>query len=88
MNLDVVFGTFPQLETERLILRELRSDDVELLFSILGDEEVTRFYDDEVFRDISQASEQIEAWTAGFRARRCIRWGISHPKIREIFVPY
>ncbi|MEA1978897.1 MAG: GNAT family protein [Chloroflexota bacterium] len=84
MNLDVVFGPFPQLETERLILRELRSDDAELLFSVLGDEEVTQFYDDEVFRDISQASEQIDAWTAGFRARRCIRWAITQRKNREI----
>jgi ribosomal-protein-alanine N-acetyltransferase len=77
MNLDAVFGTFPQLETERLALGELRSSDAESLFIVLGDKEVTEFYDDEVFRDISQASEQIEAWAAGFRARRCVRWGIA-----------
>ncbi len=77
MNLDVVFETFPQLETERLVLRELRSDDAGSLFAVLGDEEVTQFYDDEVLKDISQASTQIEAWGAGFKARRCIRWGIA-----------
>ena len=77
MNLDVVFGTFPQLETERLALRELRSGDAESLFSVLGDVEVAEFYDDEVFKDVSQTSKQIEAWAAGFRARRCVRWGIT-----------
>lgn len=39
MNLDVVFGTFPQLETERLALRELHSGDAESLFAVLGDEQ-------------------------------------------------
>ena len=77
MNLDVVFDRYPQLETGRLALRELRSGDAGSLFTVLGDEEVTEFYDDEVFRDVSQASEQIEAWAAGFRERRCVRWGIT-----------
>jgi ribosomal-protein-alanine N-acetyltransferase len=84
MNLDAVFGTFPQLETERLALRELRSGDAASLFAVLGDEEVTEFYDDEVFRDVSQASEQIETWATGFRARRCVRWGIAHRENGEI----
>jgi ribosomal-protein-alanine N-acetyltransferase len=77
MDLDVVFSSFPQLESERLILRDLRSGDADALFSVLGDEEVAEFYDDEVFRNVSQAREQIEAWCAGFRGRRCVRWGIA-----------
>jgi ribosomal-protein-alanine N-acetyltransferase len=84
MNWDVVFDTFPHLETERLALRELRSDDAESLFAVLGDEEVTEFYDDEVFRDVSEASEQIEAWAAGFRTRRGVRWGIAQRENGEI----
>jgi ribosomal-protein-alanine N-acetyltransferase len=77
MNLDLVFGRFPQLKTERLVLRELLSSDAESLFAVLGDEAVTEFYDDEVLEGVSQAGEQIEAWAAGFRARRCVRWGIA-----------
>ena len=84
MNLDGVFGTFPQLETERLILRELHSGEAESLFAILGDKEVTEFYDDEVFRDVSQASEQIEAWAAGVKAGRGVRWGIARRDNDEI----
>jgi ribosomal-protein-alanine N-acetyltransferase len=84
MDLDIVFLTFPSLETERLVLRELRPKDAGSLFVILGDEEVTQFYDDEVWRDITQATEQIEAWTAGFRAKRCIRWGIAPRKSGQI----
>ncbi|MCP4540557.1 MAG: GNAT family N-acetyltransferase [Chloroflexi bacterium] len=72
-----MFDTFPQLETKHLVLRKLHSGDAESLFAVLGDEEVTEFYDDEVFRDVSQAGEQIEAWAAGFSTRRCVRWGIA-----------
>lgn len=67
MNLDAVFGPFPQPNTERLALREPRSADAEPLFAVLGDEKVTEFYDDEVFVGVPQALEQIEAWAAGFR---------------------
>ena len=84
MNLDIVFGTFPQLKTKRLALGELRSRDAASLFAVLGDKEVTEFYDDEVFGCVSQAREQIEAWAAGFRARRSVRWGIALRENREI----
>jgi ribosomal-protein-alanine N-acetyltransferase len=76
LNLDAVFRAFPRLETERLVLRALRSDDAEALFAVLGDGEVTAFYD-EVYGDVSQVREQIGAWAEGFEARRCIRWGIA-----------
>jgi len=77
LNLDCVFQTFPQLETSRLRLRQLRLVDAAALFAILSDKAVTRFYDDEPFTEISQAREQIEAWNSGYDARRCIRWGIA-----------
>jgi ribosomal-protein-alanine N-acetyltransferase len=84
LNLDVVFNTFPHLETKRLILRALLPDDAESLFKILGDEEVTEFYDDDIFRSESQAREQINSWNDGFRARRCVRWGIARRGKGEI----
>ena len=80
MSIDSIFQSFPQLETKRLILRRLQGTDSDALYSILGDEEVTRYYDDATFIQVSQANEQIEAWENGFLHRRCIRWGI---KIKE-----
>lgn len=77
MKLDSVFQAFPHLETERLALRRLRVADAKSLFAILSDEELTRFYDDEAFTEISQAREQIEAWARGYDEWRSIRWGIS-----------
>jgi ribosomal-protein-alanine N-acetyltransferase len=43
----------------------------------LADNEATRYYDDAAFTDVSQASDQTEAWENGFVNKRCIRWGIA-----------
>jgi len=68
--------TFPELETNRLLLRRIISGDANALFKTLSDPEVTEFYDEDAFVDISQASDQIAAWENGFTDKRCIRWGI------------
>jgi ribosomal-protein-alanine N-acetyltransferase len=51
--------------------------DSNAIFRIFADDEVTVYYDDPNFTDVSQASDQIEAWENGFRNKRCIRWGIA-----------
>ncbi|MGD9100459.1 MAG: GNAT family N-acetyltransferase [Anaerolineae bacterium] len=76
MSIDSAFQTFPRLETENLILREIWPADVKAVFDILSDDEVTRFYDDDPFTNVSQASELVEYWTTSFASNRCIRWGI------------
>ena len=77
MSIDSVFQSMPRLDTKRLILRRLQGTDSDALFSILGDDEVTRYYDDSSFTHVSQASDQIKSWENGFTHRRCIRWGIT-----------
>jgi len=77
MNLDGLFQSFPRLATPNLILRRIQPEDAQALFGILADDEVTRYYDDQAFTDLNQASDQIEAWEFGYRNRRSIRWGIA-----------
>jgi ribosomal-protein-alanine N-acetyltransferase len=77
MSIESICQSFPQLETQRLILRRLREADTRALFGILGDEEVTRYYDDATFTHLAQAREQIAAWENGFLHKRCIRWGMT-----------
>ncbi|WP_339322098.1 GNAT family N-acetyltransferase [Paenibacillus sp. FSL W8-0194] len=38
------FITFPKLETERFILRELRSDDAKEYYTYFSDHEVTKYW--------------------------------------------
>jgi [ribosomal protein S5]-alanine N-acetyltransferase len=84
MSLDSVFQSFPQLETSHLILRRMQGTDSGAVFRILADEAVTRYYDDETFTEIAQASDQIKAWENGFINKRCIRWGIARKGEQEI----
>ena len=67
MPLDLEFQEFPQLETDRLVLRRIRMDDALALFTVLSDEAVTRYYDDDAYTDPAQAQEQIETWENGFQ---------------------
>lgn len=43
MNLESVFGNLPTLETERLILRKVRSEDIEDLRDYGSNEEVSKY---------------------------------------------
>lgn len=52
--------SFPILETERLILRQLRLEDAIELFDYFSKDEVTEFYDLDSFTDMKQAEELIE----------------------------
>lgn len=84
MTLDSIFQSFPQLETSNLILRRMQATDSRSIFNFLSDDEVTRYYDDESFTEISQAANQIEAWENGFTNKRCIRWGIIRKDEQEL----
>ncbi len=76
MGNDLHFETFPLLETERLILRELRPEDAEAVFRILSDAEVVRYYDP-LMTHLEQAQRSIERHRARFENNEGIRWGIT-----------
>jgi ribosomal-protein-alanine N-acetyltransferase len=76
-DLEAVFTTFPQLETERCILREIQMADAEALFACFNDDEVTRYYDQPTFTAVEQAEKLILHMRQGYRDRRSIRWGIA-----------
>jgi [ribosomal protein S5]-alanine N-acetyltransferase len=84
MSIESIFHTFPQVKTKNLILRRMQGSDSQAIFKILADDEVTRYYDDDAFTDISQASDQIIAWENGFNNKRCIRWGITRKADHDI----
>ncbi|MCP1493259.1 RimJ/RimL family protein N-acetyltransferase [Peribacillus frigoritolerans] len=48
---------FPELNTERLRLREIRESDAEALFQCLSKDEVTRFYGQDSLENVKQAKD-------------------------------
>jgi ribosomal-protein-alanine N-acetyltransferase len=71
------FTAFPQLETERLILRQIIPEDAEAIFLIRGDYEVTRYNTGAAYQSREQASDLIGAMTNAYYDGNEIRWGIT-----------
>ena len=68
---------FPDLETERLWLRQATQKDAEALFAVFADPKVTQFHDLNTFTQIDEAIGVIERRAKGFESGRGIRWGIA-----------
>jgi ribosomal-protein-alanine N-acetyltransferase len=67
---------FPQLETDRLLLRQVTPADTEAIFRIFSDDEVTRYYDLISFSSPEQAQRLIARLNERFEQGEGIRWGI------------
>jgi len=74
---DPVFSAFPEIETERLLLREIMPEDAAAVLRIFGDSEVTRYYDLDTYTTLDQARELIDFFDESFELERAIRWGIA-----------
>jgi ribosomal-protein-alanine N-acetyltransferase len=72
-----IFDTFPVLETERLVLREMDLSDIEDVYQIYAEPEVTRYYDLDTFTNLEQAEALITRQQARFQKKEGIRWGIT-----------
>lgn len=68
---------FPVLETERLILRQLRLEDAADLYHYFSTDAVTAFYDLDSFTELIQAEDLIKNWSDRFNNDLGIRWGIT-----------
>jgi RimJ/RimL family protein N-acetyltransferase len=77
MDEQAIFGTFPRLETPRLILREITPDDVQDLFRIYANPEVMRYWSAAPMRSIAEAHRKIAGVAAAFHAHEGIRWAIT-----------
>lgn len=76
MNTVDISHEFPQLETERLILRKMTLDDTEALFKFWADDEVTKYMNVESFHSPKQAEAMILLLNELFTKNQAIRWGI------------
>ncbi|MEH2253282.1 GNAT family N-acetyltransferase [Nostoc sp.] len=77
MSNDFSLSSFPQLETERLLLRETTLQDAEAIFAILCDPGVNQFNDLDTFTSIKEAIALIERRAKRLERGDAIRWGIA-----------
>lgn len=60
MKIEEIFGTFPRLETERLILRKITIEDIEDMFEYGSNEEVTKYVTWEPHQTLADTNAFIE----------------------------
>jgi ribosomal-protein-alanine N-acetyltransferase len=82
--MDSVFEAFPEIETERLLLREILPEDADAIFRIFASNEVTRYYDLVSCTDLQQAAELIDFFDESFELERAIRWGIARQSDNQL----
>lgn len=69
--------TFPIIETQRLVLRQITTADAESLFSFFSDPQVMRFYDCEALVKLEEAIGLIQRFTDWVERQNGFRWGIA-----------
>lgn len=81
---DDIFNVFPEINTERLNLREIKQEDAESIYKILSNPKVIKNDTFELFTNIKQAESLIKWFNDAFIQKRAIFWGISLKNEREI----
>lgn len=70
-------GLLPRLDTKRLSLRALGSDDIPFLFAIFGDPEAMRYWSSPPMRELAEAEELLSKITGHAKAGTLFQWGIA-----------
>lgn len=84
MNFEKIFNDFPIVESENLILREIRVDDAADLFNYYSNEAVYRYLDWYGPESIEKAEEIIKIWRQGYDEGWIIRFAIVSKKTNKI----
>lgn len=73
----VLFHPFPELSTERLLLRKLTPYDAPEIFFLRSDEAVMKYIDKERTASVEEAEDYIRYITREINTNRAILWGIA-----------
>lgn len=69
---------FPELETERLLLKEIVNEDARGIFNCFSNNEVTRYYGQDTLTNLEEAKEFVDYFARSYKEKRGIRWGIQN----------
>lgn len=68
--------SFPQLESDRLQLTEVKEEYVPFIFDIFSNPEVVKYYGMNAFERMEQAEGIVQNFRQGYETKRSMRWGI------------
>jgi [ribosomal protein S5]-alanine N-acetyltransferase len=79
MNLDSqdIWTTFPTIETQRLLLREITLDDAEDVYRVYSDADVMEYWGGPPHRFLTETRQMITAIASDFQLHEGIRWAVT-----------
>jgi ribosomal-protein-alanine N-acetyltransferase len=72
-----LFDKFPEMETERCRLRQIKDEDANTLYEILSDYDTMQYFGIELAKDPQEIANSIELRKKGFKTKRGIGWIIA-----------
>ena len=81
--LEVNFNPFPDLKTQRLILRQLKEEDIHGIFSLRSDEKVMKFIGKPPIKTMAEALDFFNIVTQSLENNAGITWAIALKKTPE-----
>ncbi|MGM0369334.1 MAG: GNAT family N-acetyltransferase [Bacillota bacterium] len=79
-----IFSQFPELETERLVLREVKLEDAEDLLEVFSNPRVMKYYNMYPFESLEEAKELISNYLLRFQQQQLLRWGLEEKKSEKL----
>ncbi len=67
---------FPELETNRLKLVQVKEEHTQSFFEIMSKDEVTKYYGMDSLKNIEDASKVVDSFQSAYESKRGIRWGL------------
>ncbi len=71
-----IFSGFPEIKTERLVLREIKQEDAEWIYKLRSNSQVARYETFKSYTNIKQAENTIKWFRDEYKNRKGIVWGI------------
>lgn len=75
---------FPKMETKRFVLRQIELSDAKEVFHYFSQDEVMKYYDLDVLKDIGEAKKIIRKWQKKYHKNEGLRWGIATKEENKI----
>lgn len=72
------FNQYPDITTDRLVLRKLNTNDSEIVFSLRSSKEVTKYIDRPLYKDKEEAIFFVNKTIKSMSNNEVIVWTISH----------
>lgn len=71
------FNAFPNLESKRFVLREVKEKDYLSIYEIYSDNDTVKYQQMVTMQTMEQAQKSVQAFLRGFENKKFIRWCIA-----------